>query len=150
MGGFWGLKFSECGWVFGRVAYRTGFISIFAVFFGNCYSQHHSKISNICCFLIINHKCLMNFILDYHEHGYSKKSSHKSGWVSDFWAKHSRQCIHIKYPRAKTLQETAKKHFGGGIQNLFPPENLSSGKNLPRLCIIDLKNTLPLSRKLLF
>ena len=61
----------------------------------------------------------MNFILDYHEHGYSKKSSHKSGWVSDFWAKHSRQCIHIKYPRAKTLQEIAKKHTSVGGDTKF-------------------------------
>ena len=87
--------------------------------------HHRSKISNICCFfLIINHKCLMNFILDYHKHGYSKKSSHISGWVSDFWTKHTRHCTY-RVPPGENFARNRKKNTSVGGYKIYFPQKIS-------------------------
>ena len=90
MGGFWAKNSLNVGGFLAKVAHRTGLISNSVVFLAIFTFKIVQMYQNSAVFLIIDHNCLMNFIGNYHKHGYSKKNSHISGWVPDFLAEHTR------------------------------------------------------------
>ena len=80
MGGFWAESSLNVGGFLAGVAHRTGFISKFVVFWAISTPKTAQTHQNTAVFNYINYDCVLNFIGNYHTHGYSlKKFSYK--WV---------------------------------------------------------------------
>ena len=126
--GFWQELLIELGWF--------PILFVFLEIFTPKIAQTYQNFA----FFIIDHNCLTSFIGNYHKHGYSKKSSHISGWVPDFWAKR-----HFTYrePPLRKLYKKQYKNTSVGVKISSLRKSLLC-RNPPRLCIINLNKNCPI------